>query len=132
MPITASGPTAAKRPPGWDRWNGPGVTFALHSDFNLVVTPLHPLLAVWCAVNRVGADGETVMAPGERISVDRALRAITIDAAHVLARDDRLGSIEAGKLADFTVLDDDPYEVDPMALRDIGIAGTVLGGEPTS
>ena len=109
-----------------------GATFALHSDFNLVVTPLSPLLAVWCAVNRVGADGETVMAPGERISVDRALRAVTIDAAHVLARDDRLGSIEAGKLADFTVLDDDPYEVDPMALRDIGVADTVLAGEPTS
>ena len=109
-----------------------GATFALHSDFNLVVTPLSPLLAVWCAVNRVGADGETVMAPGERISVDRALRAVTIDAAHVLARDDRLGSIEAGKLADFTVLDDDPYEVDPMALRDIGVVDTVLAGEPTS
>ncbi|WP_423922735.1 amidohydrolase [Candidatus Poriferisodalis sp.] len=109
-----------------------GATFALHSDFNLVVTPLSPLLAAWCAVNRVGADGETVMAPGERISVDRALRAITIDAAHVLARDDRLGSIEAGKLADLTVLDDDPYEVDPMALRDIAVHDTVLGGEPTS
>ena len=109
-----------------------GATFALHSDFNLVVTPLSPLLAAWCAVNRVGADGETVLAPGERISVDRALRAITIDAAHVLARDDRLGSIEAGKLADFTVLDDDPYEVDPMALRDISVHDTVLGGEPTS
>ncbi|WP_420623699.1 amidohydrolase [Candidatus Poriferisodalis sp.] len=109
-----------------------GATFALHSDFNLVVTPLSPLLAAWCAVNRVGADGETVMAPGERISVDRALRAITIDAAHVLARDDRLGSIEAGKLADFTVLDDDPYEIDPMALRDIAVYDTVLGGEPTS
>ena len=109
-----------------------GATFALHSDFNLVVTPLSPLLAAWCAVNRVAADGETVMAPGERISVDQALRAITIDAAHVLARDDRLGSIEAGKLADFTVLDDDPYEVDPMALRDITVHDTVLGGEPTS
>ncbi|WP_428120193.1 amidohydrolase [Candidatus Poriferisodalis sp.] len=109
-----------------------GATFALHSDFNLVVTPLSPLLAAWCAVNRVGADGETVMAPGERISVDRALRAITIDAAHVLARDDWLGSIEAGKLADFTVLDDDPYEVDPMALRDIAVYDTVLGGEPAS
>jgi hypothetical protein len=108
-----------------------GATFALHSDFNLVVTPLSPLLAVWCAVNRVGADGETVMAPGERISVDRALRAVTIDAAHVLARDDRLGSIEAGKLADFTVLADDPYEVDPMALADIAVVDTVLGGEPT-
>jgi predicted amidohydrolase YtcJ len=107
-----------------------GATFALHSDYNLVVTPLAPLTAVWCAVNRIGADGETVLAPGERISVDRALRAITVDAAHVLNRDDRLGSIEVGKHADFTVLDDDPYAVDPTELNRIEVADTVLGGEP--
>lgn len=105
-----------------------GVMFALHSDFSLVLTPIHPLTAARIAVNRVALDGTTVQAPGERIGVDRAMRAITIDAAHVLRRDSELGSIEAGKLADFTILDDDPYEVDPMALRDIGIWGTVLGG----
>lgn len=107
-----------------------GATFALHSDFNLVVTPLSPLIAAWCAVNRIGADGETVLAPGERISVDRALRAITIDAAHILDRDDRLGSIEVGKYADLTVLDDDPYAVDPTQLHRIGVHDTMLGGEP--
>ncbi len=107
-----------------------GVVFALHSDFNLVVGPMHPLTAVWVAVNRVGADGKTVQAPGERISVERALRAITIDAAHILRRDDTLGSLEVGKLADFTVLEDDPLEVDSMALKDIGVHGTVLSGEP--
>jgi len=106
-----------------------GATFALHSDYNLVVAPMHPLTAAWVAVNRLGADGETVLAPGECISVDQAMRAITIDAAFVLHRDDRLGSIEVGKHADFTVLDDDPYEVNAKALKDIGIRGTVLGGE---
>jgi hypothetical protein len=106
-----------------------GATFALHSDYNLVVAPMHPLTAAWIAVNRLAADGETVMAPGECISVDQALRAITVDAAFVLNRDDRLGSIEVGKYADFTILDDDPYEVDPRHLKDIGIRGTVLGGE---
>ena len=106
-----------------------GATFALHSDYNLVVAPMHPLTAAWIAVNRLAADGETVMAPGECISVDQALRAITVDAAFVLNRDDRLGSIEVGKHADFTILDDDPYEVDPRHLKDIGIRGTVLGGE---
>jgi len=108
-----------------------GATFALHSDFNLVVTPLSPLLAAEIAVTRTGADG-TVLAPGERISVDRALRAITVDAAHILRRDDRLGSIEAGKLADLTVLGDDPYEVDPARLGAIEVVDTVLGGVPTS
>lgn len=105
-----------------------GVIFALHSDFSLVVAPLHPLTAAWIAVNRIAADGVTVLAPGERISVDRALRAITIDAATLLRLDHKIGSLEVGKLADFTILDEDPYEVDAMAIRDIPVWGTVLGG----
>lgn len=106
-----------------------GVVFALHSDFSLVLMPIHPLTAVWIAVNRLALDDQTVQAPGECIGVDRAMRAITIDAAHVLRRDHVLGSIEAGKHADFTILDEDPYEVNPMQLRDIPIWGTVLGGK---
>ena len=105
------------------------VTFALHSDYNLVVAPMHPLTAAWIAVNRLGQDNETVLAPGERISVERALRAITVDAAFVLRKDDVLGSIEVGKYADFAILDDDPLEVDPVNLREIPVRGTVLGGE---
>ncbi|MEQ9639581.1 MAG: amidohydrolase [Alphaproteobacteria bacterium] len=108
-----------------------GVVFALHSDFSLVLTPIAPLTAAWIAVNRVALDGKTVQAPGERIGVERALRAITIDAAHILRRDHEIGSIEAGKLADFTVLADDPFEVAPEKLRDVAVLGTVLGGVPT-
>ncbi len=106
-----------------------GATFALHSDYNLVVAPMHPLTAAWIAVNRLASDGQTVLAPGERISVDQAMRAITIDAAFVLSKDHQLGSIEVGKFADFTVLADDPYEVDPKNLNKIEICATVLGGE---
>lgn len=105
-----------------------GVVFALHSDFSLVVVPLHPLTAVWAAVNRIAADGATVLAPGERIGVERAMRAVTIDAAHILRLDRELGSLEVGKWADFAVLDEDPFEVDPPRIRDIGIWGTVLAG----
>ena len=90
---------------------------------------MHPLTAVWIAVNRIAADNKTVVAPGERISVDQALRAVTIDAAFVLSKDDCLGSIEVGKHADFVILDEDPYEVDPAHIKDIGIHGTVLAGE---
>jgi len=107
-----------------------GVTFALHSDFSLVVAPLDPLLSVWIAVNRIAADGVTVQAPGERISVAQALRAITIDAAYVLGMEREVGSLEVGKFADFTVLSGDPTEVDPSGIRDIRVWGTVLGGRP--
>ena len=56
-------------------------------------------------------------------------RSDTVDAAFVLRKDDVLGSIEPGKFADFAILDDDPFEVDPRRLRDIPIRGTILGGE---
>jgi predicted amidohydrolase YtcJ len=105
-----------------------GVPFALHSDFSEVLVPMHPLTAVWTAVNRVAKDGRTVVAPGERIGVDRAMHAITVDAAYVLGMERQLGSLEPGKLADFAVLEEDPFEVDPMKLKDIRIWGTVLGG----
>jgi predicted amidohydrolase YtcJ len=108
-----------------------GAQFAIHSDFNLVVTPLSPLSVAGIAATRLADDGETVLAPGERISVERALRAITVDAAHVLSRDHEIGSIEPGKFADFAVLADDPYECDARNLAHIEVVDTVLAGEST-
>lgn len=105
-----------------------GVIFALHSDYSLVVVPMHPLTAAWVAVNRLALDGKTVVGEGERIGIDRAMRAITIDAAYVLGIERQVGSLEPGKWADFAILDEDPYEVDPLRLRDIPIWGTVLAG----
>ena len=106
-----------------------GVTFALHSDFPQVIVPMHPLTAVWTAVNRLAADGKTVMAPGERISVGRALRAVTIDAAYILGMENEVGSLEPGKFADFAILEEDPYAIRPKRLTDIRIWGTALAGE---
>ncbi|MGY9075278.1 MAG: amidohydrolase family protein, partial [Acidimicrobiales bacterium] len=91
--------------------------------------PLGHLHTAWCAVNRVTASGQ-VLGPDERISVQTAMKAITIDAAFQLKLDHELGSIEAGKYADFAVLEQDPFEVDPMTLKDIKVWGTVLGGVP--
>lgn len=105
-----------------------GVIFTLHSDYSLVVVPMHPLTAAWVAVNRIAEDGRTVVGEGERIGVDRAMRAITIDAAYVLGIERQVGSLEPGKWADFAILDEDPYEVDPSRLKDIGIWGTALAG----
>ena len=106
-----------------------GVVFALPSDASLVMVPLHPLTAAWVAVNRVALDGRTVLAPGERIGVYRAMRAITIDAAYVLRQETRIGSLEPGKFADFAILEQDPFSVDAMALKDIPIWGTALSGQ---
>ena len=58
-----------------------------------------------------------------------ALYAITMGAAYTLKLDAEIGSIEAGKRADFAILGDDPLAVAPMALKDVPVLGTVLGGQ---
>ncbi len=104
-----------------------GVTVSLHSD--TPIGPALPLEWVWIAVNRFGQSGE-VVGPEERVTVAQALRMITIDAAYTLGVDDKIGSIESGKFADFTVLEEDPYQVPADKLRDIKVWGTVVGGTP--
>ena len=58
------------------------------------------------------------------------MRAITVDAAYILGLEHQIGSIRAGKTADFTILEQDPYEVGAENLRDIPIWGTVFEGRP--
>ena len=106
-----------------------GVHYAIHSD--APITPLAPLFTAWCAVNRRTASGQ-LLGADEQIQVADALYAITMGAAFTLKLEDSIGSIDVGKLADFSVLDDDPFEQATMALRDIGVHETVLGGVPTS
>lgn len=102
-----------------------GVPFAIHSD--APITPLGPLFTAWCAVNRLTASGR-VLGAAQRIAQQDALQAITIGAAYTLKLDHEIGSIEAGKRADFAVLEQDPSTVAPEQIRDIPIWGTVQGG----
>jgi predicted amidohydrolase YtcJ len=125
---TTVGPDRAARMDACATADLEGVRYSVHSDAS--VTPLGSLHTMWCAVNRVTATGD-VLGPHERISVDRALRAVTVDAAHQLRMDHEIGTIEAGKLADFVALAANPYDVDPMMLKDIEVHGTVVGGEIT-
>ena len=102
-----------------------GVPMAIHSD--APVTPLGPLFTAWCAVNRRTASGRT-LGSTECIGVADALRTITLGAAYTLRLDGEIGSIEAGKRADFAVLEDDPLTIGAERLKDVRIWGTVQGG----
>ncbi|CAN5270667.1 amidohydrolase [soil metagenome] len=103
-----------------------GVPISLHSD--TPVTPLDPLATASYAIERRTASG-AVLGANEAITLDQALRAVTIGAAFLLKRDGAVGSIEGGKFADFAVLDRDPYAVATAAeLREITVLGTVVGG----
>lgn len=104
-----------------------GIKVSFHSDF--MMAPPEPLLLAWCAATRTTRSGQ-VVAPEERLTLMQALRGITIDAAWALRVDHEVGSIVAGKRADFCVLLDDPFELGVERLKDVRIAGTVFEGEP--
>ncbi len=103
-----------------------GVRFSLHSDYD--VTEIGPLRCIENAVTRVMRDGGEVLAPDERISVDQALRSMTIDAAYQARMDHAVGTLEVGKYADLVVLDEDPMKIDPRRLSQIAVHETWVEG----
>ena len=124
---TFAGPDRARRINPAGSAQRLGIPFSLHSDAS--VTPVDPLFAMWAATTRKTMSGR-VLGPDERITVPQALHAVTLGAAYLLQQDDRKGSIETGKLADFTVLDRNPLDVrNPDDLRTIKVLGTVMGGK---
>jgi len=104
-----------------------GACVSFHNDG--AVSPPTPMLNVQTAVTRRSRSGN-VHGPGQRITVDQGLRAHTINAARSLHRENLIGSITPGKLADFVELGADPYEVQAGRLAElVTVAGTWVGGE---
>ena len=102
-----------------------GISISFHSD--MPIAPADPLFLAWSAVTRESLSGNPLR-PDLAMSVDGALRAITIDAAYSWGMEDRLGSITVGKVANFTILGENPYDVDPDHLKDIEVHATVFEG----
>jgi len=106
-----------------------GVRSTTHTDSP--VTPIDGIQMIWSAVNRVSSGGKTIGSE-QRITALEAVQAITSEAAWQYHQETLKGTIEAGKLADFVVLSDDPMSVahtDPMKIKDIQILETILGGK---
>jgi len=101
------------------------VTTSYHSDF--AMAPMEPLTLAWTAINRV-TSGNKKVSQDQRVDTYTAMKAITISAAKTLNLEHKIGSIEAGKTAKFTILKQNPFKVEPITIKNIGILGTVYRG----
>jgi predicted amidohydrolase YtcJ len=94
------------------------------------VAPPTPLEGIYAAVTRRTLDDRNPdgWVPEQKINVEEALRAYTIDAAHASFEDSVKGSIERGKLADLVILDSDITNIPPAAIREARVTRTIVGG----
>jgi predicted amidohydrolase YtcJ len=97
-------------------------------DKNKAVNPYNPFLGMWTAVTRKMTDGN-VLHPEQRIGREDALRMYTIWAAWIQFEDKTRGSIEAGKLADLTVIDRDFMSIPADELRAVEPVMTIIDGK---
>lgn len=95
------------------------------------VAPLAPLQGVYAAVTRRTTDGahpEGWQAQ-EKISVEEALRAYTVNNAYAVFEETQGGTLEVGKRADLVILSADPRKVDPESIPQIKVMATIVAGQ---
>lgn len=95
------------------------------------VAPPIPLEGIYAAVTRQTIDGKNPegWVPDQKISVEEALKSYTVRAAFASFEEGIKGSLATGKLADFVILERDITQVDPVAIRDVKVLKTVVGGK---
>lgn len=96
-----------------------------HTDF--VVAPLDQLFMLWSAVNRISRSGD-VIGEDQQVSAYEGLQAMTINVARQYNEENIKGSITAGKMADFVILDKNPLKITPDAIKDIQVLETIKEG----
>ena len=89
--------------------------------------PYEPLMALQSMVTRKDFAGR-VWGPSQRITLDQSLKICTLHGAHASHEETVKGSITAGKLGDFVMLAESPYDVDPDRIKEIQVVRTVVGG----
>ena len=107
--------------------------FVVTGSSDCPVEPYNPFLGIYAAVTRQDLDGwpEGGWYPENKLSVYEALCLYTKNGAYASFEEKIKGTIAPGKLADFILLDADPYAVPPAELKNIRVLKTYLGGEVT-
>jgi len=113
----------------WRSFLDAGMVIPCGSDFP--VESNNPMLGIYAAVTRQDTSGNPKGGwfPEQRMTIEEAIKGFTIWAAHGAFQEDILGSIEVGKLADFTVLDKDILTIEPKEILTTKAVYTIVGGK---
>ncbi len=123
------GPERAKTSYAYRSLLDSGAALAFGSDWP--VAPMSPIMGIYGAVTRRTLDGKHPdgWVPEQKITVEEAVRAYTMGAAYASFEENIKGSIEPGKLADFVVLSDDIFAIDPVKIADTKVVLTIFDGK---
>ena len=123
------GPKRIKGAYAWRKFLDAGVIIANGSDFPVeLANPMHGLYASVTRKSRAGLPDGGWYA-GEALTREEALHSFTWAPAYAAHQEDRLGSLEAGKWADFIVVDRDFFEIPESEIDDIQVFQTWVGGD---
>ena len=93
--------------------------------------PLNPMLGLYAAVTRQTLDGNPADGwfPDEKLSVEEAIQAYTLNSAYASFEENIKGSITEGKLADLVILSDNLLEIDPSKIKNVEVKTTIFNGK---
>ncbi|MFO7573866.1 MAG: amidohydrolase [Bacteroidales bacterium] len=113
----------------WRWFLDAGLTIPMGSDFP--VEAVNPLYGIYSAVTRQDHEGLPTEGwfPQHKLTIEEAIRGFTIWAAYAAYQEDVLGSIETGKLADFTIIDTNILETEPSEILNTKVLYTIVGGK---
>jgi predicted amidohydrolase YtcJ len=122
------GPERAKTTYAFRTFVDHGVRLAFGTDWD--VAPLSPMWSLYAAVTRATLDGKHPdgWVPEQKLTVAEAVEAYTMGSAYAEFQENEKGSLRRGKLADFVVLSDDIFTIDPKAIKDVKVMATFVGG----
>ncbi|PQP01192.1 amidohydrolase [Massilia phosphatilytica] len=122
------GPERIKGAYAWRTFLAQGSRIACGSDFP--VEAPNPFFGIHAAVTRQDAAGNPIAGwyPEQEMSLKEAFRCFTLDAAYAAHQEKTLGSLEAGKYADFIVIDRDLFKISPYDIHNIAVLETWVGG----
>ncbi|MFS2018677.1 amidohydrolase [Massilia sp. CT11-108] len=123
------GPERIKGAYAWRTFLAQGSRIACGSDFP--VEAPNPFFGIHAAVTRQDASGNPIAGwyPEQEMSLKEAFRCFTLDAAYAGHQEKTQGSLEAGKYADFIVIDRDLFKISPYDIHKIGVLETWVGGQ---